>query len=222
MSNFAGETKRIATRADGGLMAAKNRLKTMRIMKLTLMVLALMLTTSACHGQSDKQEKKMKTLVVYFSQSGNTEGIAKRVAEATGGDLEQLETVTPYTGSYQQIVAEAQDEVERDYQRPIKPLKHDVSQYDRIVVGTPTWWYKMASPVLTFLATTDFSGKVVVPFMTNAGWPGTVIDDMTREAEANGAMVEKAHEFRFHTLDNGVTTGMATSQRELDKWVESL
>lgn len=193
--------------------------------KITLLIALLMsLAALSCKGQGNKQQKesKMKTLVVYFSQTGNTEKIAQKVAEATGADIELLETVSPYTGNYQKIVADAQDEVERDFQRPIKPLKHNVKDYGRIVVGTPTWWYKMASPVLTFLSTTDFHGKVVVPFMTNAGWPGTVIKDMTRVAESNGAKVENAHEFKFNTHDDGTTTGMATSEKELDKWVNSL
>lgn len=182
------------------------------------------MVVTACNGQSNKQEGKqnMKTLVVYYSQSGNTEKIAKKVAEATGADIELIETVSPYTGDYQKIVSDAQDEVEHDYQRPIKPLKHNVKDYDRIIVGTPTWWYKMASPVLTFLSTNDFHGKVVVPFMTNAGWPGTVIKDMTRVAEKNGAKVENAHEFKFNTHNDGTTTGMATSERELDNWANSL
>ncbi len=164
----------------------------------------------------------MKTLVVYFCQSGNTEKIAKRVALATGADMELLETVTPYTGDYKKIVADAQDEVERNYQRPIKPLRHNVKDYARIVVGTPTWWYKMASPVLTFLSITDFHGKTIVPFMTNAGWSGTVIEDMTIVAEQNGAKVEDAHEFKFNTHDDGTTTGMATPESELDKWASGL
>jgi flavodoxin len=111
----------------------------------------------------------MKTIVVYYSQSGNTEMIARRIAEVVEADIELLETVKPYTGSYQKIVDDAQNEVERNHQRPVKPLKHDIRNYDRIIVGTPTWWYKMSSPILTFLTESDFRGKVVVPFMTNAG-----------------------------------------------------
>ncbi len=196
-------------------------------MRKIAIVLASLLAfvATACNGQDskpEKEDKNMKTLVVYFSQSGNTEKIARKVAEATGADIERLETVAPYTGNYEQIVADAQNEVERDFRRPIKPLKHAVKDYDRIVVGTPTWWYKMSSPVLTFLSTNDFRGKVVVPFMTHAGWPGTVIKDMTRTAEQNGARVENAHEFKFNTHDDGTTTGMATSEKELENWVNTL
>lgn len=195
-------------------------------MKKSLLMAALLLlaTATACHSQNrtNSKTKNMKTLVVYYSLSGNTEGIARQAAHATGADLERIETAEPYTGDYQKIVADAQREVEHNYKRPIKPLKHDVSRYDRIVVGTPTWWYKMASPVLTFLSTANLKGKTVVPFMTNAGWPGTVIADMTRVAQQQGATVKNAHEFKFNTHDDGTTTGMATPQKELNNWIETL
>lgn len=189
-----------------------------------IILLILTLAVSACAGQENRQEKnkKMKTLVVYYSQSGNTEGIARKAAEALGADIEAIEATTPYKGNYQKIVSDAQDEVERDFKRPIKPLKHKIADYDRIIVGTPTWWYKMASPVLTFLSTTNLKGKTVVPFMTNAGWPGTVIKDMTHVARQNGATIEKAHEFKFNTHNDGTTTGMATTEAELNGWINSL
>lgn len=33
----------------------------------------------------------------------------------------------------------------------IDPLSADISDYDVIAIGTPTWWYTMAPVVLTFL-----------------------------------------------------------------------
>lgn len=164
----------------------------------------------------------MKTLVVYYSLTGNTEKIAQQIAAALRADLEKIEVTQPYTGSYQQIVRLAENEVSRNYQRPIKPLKNKIADYDRFIVGTPTWWYKMASPVLTFLSNNDFNGKNVVPYMTNAGWPGTVIEDMARIASSHGANVENGHEFLFNTNADGYTSGMSTPKRELENWIKSL
>lgn len=197
------------------------------IMTLLLASLMVVLGTSGCKGQNNKQadempSKSMKTLVVYYSLTGNTESIAKQIAKKLDADIEKIEVAQPYKGSYQQIVDEANDEVQRGYMRPIKPLKHSLKDYDRIIVGTPTWWYKMSSPVLTFLSKNDFKGKIVVPFMTNAGWPGTVIKDMSDLASKNGAKVENAHEFKFDTQGDGTTTGMSTSQQELQNWLNSL
>ncbi len=169
-----------------------------------------------------KSKSEMKTLIVYFSYTaGNTKRIAEKVQQAVGGDLVCLEPVKPYSGNYDEVVNRGQEEVNRGYKPELKPLGVDVKDYDRIIVGTPTWWYRMAPVVLSFLSGHDFSGKTVVPFMTNAGWPGSVIKDMTAVAEKNGARVEHAHEFRFSS-DEKHYDWMETPEEELNRWIESL
>lgn len=92
-----------------------------------------------------------KLLIVYYSVSnGNTKRIAEQMQKATGADIAQIETVKPYTGSYDAIVEQGQREVEQGYQPSIKPLSVNINDYDVIAVGTPTWWYTMAPAVLSF------------------------------------------------------------------------
>ena len=163
-----------------------------------------------------------RTLIVYFSYTAdNTRRIAERVHVSVGGDIARLEPVTPYESSYDDVVRQGQKEVERAYEPALKPLGLNVKDYDRIIVGSPTWWYKMAPVVLTFLSENDFTGKTVVPFMTNAGWPGTVLKDMTAVAEKNGAKVEHGHEFRFSS-DSRRFDRMVTSEKELEQWISTL
>lgn len=164
----------------------------------------------------------MKTLVVYFSYTGNTENIANRIATVLNADTEKLEMMKPYDTNYQIVVEQVQNEVGQDYKPTLKSLKHDFRNYDRIIIGTPTFWYKMAPAVLTFLSSNDLTGKSIVPFMTNAGWPGTVIEDMISEAKKNGAMVQRGKEIKFHTQTNGITTDLVTSEKELSNWINSL
>lgn len=176
----------------------------------------------AQEGTRNKEDRDMKTLTVYFSYTaGNTERIAEKVHQAVGGDLVRLEPVTPYPDDYDTTVRQGQDEVNRGYTPALKPLGVNLADYDRIIVGTPTWWYKMAPTVLSFLSAGDFTGKVVVPFMTNAGWPGTVIKDMTALAKQKGAVVEHAHEFRFSS-DERHFDRMETPEKELEQWIDSL
>lgn len=86
---------------------------------------------------ANEMEKKM--LIVYYSVSnGNTKRIAEQLQKATGADMARIETVKPYTGSYNNIVEQGQQEVNRGYQPEIKPLAFQPSDYDLIVVGTPT------------------------------------------------------------------------------------
>lgn len=114
--------------------------------------------------------KDVKTLVVYFSHSGNTKSIADRIAARVNADVVRIETVVPYSGTAEEISAQGKREVESGYKPEIKPLDVNPAGYDRIVVGTPTWWYTMAPAVATFFSNTDLSGKDVVLYMTNAGW----------------------------------------------------
>ena len=113
---------------------------------------------------------------------------------------------------------EGEREVHAKTHRAIKPLSVDVANYEMIIVGSPTWWYTMAPAVLTFLSDNNFKNKVLIPFMTNAGWPGTVIQDMTFAAKQNGASVELPKEFRFKSY----SSEMKTSVAELNCWMEAI
>ena len=86
-----------------------------------------------------------KLLIVYYSWSnGNTERIAKLLHDVTGGDLLKIDTAMPYSGSYDNVVAQGQREVNRGYEPELKPVTVNPSDYDVIALGTPTWWYTMA------------------------------------------------------------------------------
>ena len=159
-----------------------------------------------------------KMLVVYYSwTNGNTEKIAKQVARACGADVERIDTVVPYPDDYDATVSQGQDEVNAGYKPAIKALAHDVSDYDIVVVGTPTWWYTMAPAVSTFFEQVDWSGKTLVPFMTNGGWPGHAIEDM--KAAARGASFGPAFEARF---DSTGGPRQETPQTDVDAWIESV
>lgn len=156
-----------------------------------------------------------KMLVVYYSWSnGNTKRIAEQLAEKTGADLVRIETKVPYRGSHEAVVEQGQREVEAGFMPEIKPLSVDLSDYDVIAIGTPTWWYTMAPAVLTFLTTHDFSGKTVIPFMTNGGWPGHVIKDM--KARCKGADFMHEMQIRF---DSRGKDHLETPMREIKEWI---
>jgi flavodoxin len=159
-----------------------------------------------------------KMLVVYYSWSnGNTKQIAEQLAKATGAELAEIDTVQPYTGSYDEVVDQGQREVNAGYKPEIKPLTVNIQDYDVIAVGTPTWWYTMAPAVLTFLSAQDFTGKTVIPFMTNGGWPGHVIKDM--KANCKGA--EFAHEMEIQ-FDSTGGAHLETPEKKIDAWIEAV
>lgn len=156
-----------------------------------------------------------KMLIIYYSWSnGNTRRIAEQLQAATGADLAEIDTITPYQGSHQQVVDQGLRETEAGYMPPIKPLEKDLSDYDTIAVGTPTWWYTMAPAVLTFLHEQDWTGKQVIPFMTHGGWPGHVLKDIKKVC--GGAKFACEMEIQF---DSQGGPKLVTSQSVIDRWI---
>ncbi len=159
-----------------------------------------------------------KSLIVYYSWSnGNTKKIAEMIQKAIGADIVRIDTVIPYSGSYNDVVKQGQDEVNRGYKPKIKPLGIDLENYDTVIAGTPTWWYTMAPAMLTFLTSNNWTGKTVIPFMTNGGWPGHVIQDMKKACKGAKFVHEKEIQFDSEGGDH-----MVTSQKELAEWIRSL
>ena len=159
-----------------------------------------------------------RALTVYYSWSnGNTERIAKMLQKEIGGDIVRIDTITPYEGSYDDVVNQGQEEVQRGYEPEIKPLGVNISDYDVIAVGTPTWWYTMAPAVRTFLHTESFADKTVIPFMTNAGWPGNVIKDMKTACE--GADIKCEMQIQF---DSTGGSKLETPMVDITNWIQNV
>lgn len=159
-----------------------------------------------------------KILIVYYSWSnGNTERIAKMLQQQVGGDLLKIDTVEPYSGSYDDVVSQGQDEVNRGYEPEIQPISVNVADYDVIAIGTPTWWYTMAPAVLTFLHSQNFTGKTVVPFMTNGGWPGHVIKDMKKACK--GADIACDMQVQF---DSTGGDHLETPMEQIEQWIQQV
>ena len=129
-----------------------------------------------------------KTLVVYFSGSGNTERVAKDIAQATGADLFEIVPAEPYTSDDlnwtvdgSRVNREHDDESLRDVEMTSTTVEN-WSSYDTVFIGYPIWWGIAAWPVNTFVKANDFTGKSVIPFATSAssgmGQSGTLLADM--------------------------------------------
>ncbi|MDO4175147.1 MAG: flavodoxin [Eubacteriales bacterium] len=103
-------------------------------------------------------------LIAYFSQTGNTEEAAQRIAQYTGGDLAEIQRAEEYTDLQEEAEAEILDGVHPD----ITVSVEDIAQYDTIFVGYPIWWDEAPAMIATFLAENNFAGKTVVPFCTSA------------------------------------------------------
>lgn len=107
-------------------------------------------------------------LIAYYSHSGNTKEVAKKIKTITGGDIFEIQPVKKYSNNYNEVVNQAKFENQNDT-RPELVSNGDIKNYDIIFIGTPVWWYTMASPVKTFLAFHNWDNKVIAPFCTHGG-----------------------------------------------------
>ena len=112
-------------------------------------------------------------LVAYFSASGVTARAAKEIAEAVKGDLYEIAPKEPYTAAdlnWNNKESRSSREMRDPAARPaLRAPLPDLAGYDTIFLGFPVWWYVEPRIVDSFLESTDFAGKTVIPFATSGG-----------------------------------------------------
>lgn len=124
-----------------------------------------------------------KTLVAYFSYSGNAKMTAGKVAELTGADLFEIKPENPYSADYQVCVDEARKELQENARPKLAAKVSDMSGYDRIILGFPNWCKTCPMPVLSFLEEYDLKGKRIDAFVTNGGGGvGVSTEDIKKSA----------------------------------------
>ena len=110
-----------------------------------------------------------KTLVVYFSHSGNTRAVARTVAALTGGNEFRIETVKSYPEGYTETTEVAKEELRLKARPELKGLQPRMEDYNLIIVAYPNWWGTMPMAVFTFLESYDLAGKTILPLCTHEG-----------------------------------------------------
>ena len=114
-----------------------------------------------------------KTLVVYFSATGTTQGVAQTIADTVGADLFEVVPSDPYTSddlNWTNNDSRVSREHNDEGLRAVALESTDVDgwdDYDTVFIGYPIWWGIAAWPMNGFVSANDFSGKNVVPFCTS-------------------------------------------------------
>ena len=150
-------------------------------------------STAPAESEPETQPETGKTLVVYYSASGNTERVAKDIAEAAGADLFEIVPTEVYTSDDldwtnpdSRVSREHDDESLRDVPLTTTEVP-DWDSYDTVFIGYPIWWGIAAWPVDTFVKSNDFTGKTVIPFATSSssgmGQSGSLLADMAGTGE---------------------------------------
>jgi flavodoxin len=132
-----------------------------------------------------------RTLVAYFSRSGNTRVVAGLIQRALGAELFEIRPANDYPADYLQTVEQATRERDRNFEPPLATKLSDIARYATLYLGFPVWGETVPPVIRSFLKAHELTGKTVVPFITHGGYgPGN--SRLVLRSHASGATLERA------------------------------
>jgi flavodoxin len=135
------------------------------------MVLAAGASACACAAQDQTPAAAgSRTLVAYFTRSGNTRVIAGQLHRELKADLFEILPTAPYPEDYEQTVEQARRERDAGVRPPLKATVANIAAYDTVFLCFPIWGETAPPVVRSFLAAHDLSGKAVRPVITHGGY----------------------------------------------------
>ena len=204
----------------------------MKIKSILVAALVVILTTGMSFAQNKAASTgsttaKSKTLVVYFSHTGeqysvgnvtegNTAVIAKMIAKATGADTFEIVPEKDYPKLYKTCTDVAKAE-QRENARPAYKGDIDTSAYDTVFIGYPIWWGDLPMVVYSFLDKHDLNGKTIIPFCTHEG-SGTAGTDSAFKKKYKGAKVAEMLAVRGSVAQNKRNE----AQKSVDAWLKKI
>ncbi len=113
---------------------------------------------------------RARTLVAYFTRSGNTRVIAAQLYRDLKTDLFEILPAVPYPEDYEQTVEQARRERDAGARPPLKTAVPNIAAYDTVFLCFPIWGETAPPIIRSFLAAHDLSGKTVRPVITHGGY----------------------------------------------------
>ena len=205
--------------------------KYIRIITALMLIMSVLVLTG-CGGNTDSSEKadaseevqaeqdtasdagNIDTLVIYFSETGNTRGVAEKIASITDADIYEIKAAEEYTdadldwndsdsrATREQNDASARPEIGSD------PVSLD--GYTTIYIGYPIWWGEEPRIMDTFVESHDFDGITMIPFCTSGS------SDIGKSAKNLADNAGSGNWLDGERFDGGV------SEEELKSWIEGL
>ena len=143
------------------------------ILLLIVLISGILLLFIKTRDDNAKKPKKdhysSKSVVVYFSATGTTETIAKKIANESHSDIIEIEPKEKYTKDDLNYNSDCRANKEQNdaSSRPEISNDIDVSKYDVIYLGYPIWWGSFPKIILTFIDDNGLTNKTIIPFCTS-------------------------------------------------------
>lgn len=155
-----------------------------------------------------------RALVVYFSCTNTTKGIADRIVEVTDAATWRINPEVTYTSedlNYNNSSSRANREQNDPSARPaIKGKCENLADYNVVFLGYPIWWGKAPKVIFTFLESHNLAGKTIIPFCTSHS-SGIGSSDTDLHSMTAGAEWKQGRRFNGNE-----------SKETIEKWIESM
>ncbi len=130
----------------------------------------LMAAGAAACAQEPPKPSGARTLVAYFSRSGNTRVIAGQLCRELGADLFEIVPAQPYPEDYEAQVVQATRERNADFRPALKASVPNLAAYDTVLLCFPIWGETAPPIIRSFLASHDLTAKTLRPIITHGGY----------------------------------------------------
>ncbi len=124
----------------------------------------------------------MKTLVLYYSKTGNTKHIAEIIAKEVKADILEIQREKDIKGTGFGMYMKGGFEAMTKRKAKIKPFEKDLQKYDLIFLGSPVWAWSMNPAVRSMLTEVNFTGKKFALYCSCSGeGSGLKVCEKTKE-----------------------------------------
>lgn len=154
----------------------------------------------------------MKSLVVYYTRTGNARFAAETIAAEIGSDVEEIMDMKKRSGAMGYLSGGS--DARRGKETKIAPTKKSPADYDLIIVGTPVWASRPTPAVTTYLKKNNLSSKKVALFFTQGGKKPSAI-------EQTKALIPNSKCIGVLTLINPAEN-KAESEKQITEWCKTL
>jgi flavodoxin len=167
-------------------------------MKQIIITISMVLFTNLLFSNT-KIEKQNRSLVLYYSITGNTEKAAKLIADETGADLIKInkDMVIFKNAFAARKTIRLESSLKTNYKEYFEDF--DLSDYDNIYLGSPCWYYTYVPAIQQFLDYANYQNKKITLFLTHGGNYGKTEDDLVKSAEAASELSFIEFHFRRKT-----------------------
>lgn len=208
------------------IMTMKNRRK-LKMWKTVVFVLTLIFAAAIVNaGSISAQAKKKKVVVLYFSATGTTKGVAKRIKKSTKGQMIEIKTADPYTEADVDWTDD-KSRVTKEHESAASPMvssvrpeisnlstiKKAVKKADIVYIGYPIWWGEAPHIIYTLVENVSLKNKTIVPFCTSMS---SGMGNSAKNLKKNAIISSKTK------WKKGRNFFDIPSQKTVDKWIKTI